>query len=108
MNSSLWSLLWWIAIGAAFFWMMSRGGCGMGHGHGRQHDRPDGRGTSRKPVDPVCRMEVDPARAAGTRVADGETVFFCSQTCIDAFDRQPAMYAHRPQQDDSRHRHAGC
>jgi YHS domain-containing protein len=115
MSSSVLSLLWWVAIGVLFFWMMSRGGCGMGMGHGRGHGREAERanghashGASGKPVDPVCGMEVDPAKAAGTRVANGETFFFCSQTCLDAFDKAPAMYPHR-HEDHSQHRaHAGC
>lgn len=84
-----------------------------GHrGHGRESGRPDGRAarsTSGKPIDPVCGMDVDPAKAAGTRVADGETYFFCSQTCLDAFDKNAAMYAHRPHEGTSErpHQHAG-
>jgi adenylate cyclase len=38
------------------------------------------------PVDPVCRMAVDPARAAAVRTEpDGTTYFFCSERCRDAF-----------------------
>ncbi len=41
-KSSLLSLLWWGAIGIAFFWMMRRGGCGgMAHRHGG-HSRAPG------------------------------------------------------------------
>lgn len=80
-------------------------------GHGRHDHSSDGRhrghDRSGNPIDPVCRMDVDPSRAAGTRVLAGETYFFCSQTCLDAFDGNPAMYAQR--QDSHRsHRHAGC
>ena len=74
MTSSVWSLLWWVAIGLLFFWMMSRGGCGMMMGHGgHRSDRANGHpghGASGKPVDPVCGMEVDPAAASGTRVTE--------------------------------------
>lgn len=116
MSSSALSLIWWIAIGVLFFWMMSRGGCGMMMGHGRGHGRDqknktngDARhGASGKPVDPVCGMEVDPANAAGTRTAGDTTLFFCSQTCLDAYDKAPAMYA-RNRDDHGGHRaHAGC
>jgi YHS domain-containing protein len=107
MSSSLLSLVWWIAIAVVFFWMMSRGGCGaMMRGHGHHGSRHDGRGQRGRPVDPVCGMELDPAHAAGTRVAEGETYFFCSQTCLDAFDQRPAMYAHREQ--PAEHRHHMC
>lgn len=82
----------------------------MGHGHGRGSDRANGHAghsTSGKPIDPVCGMEVDPAKAAGTRTAAGETLFFCSQTCLDAFDKNPPMYAHR-REEHAGHRHAAC
>lgn len=114
MNTSLLSLLWWVAIGVLFFWMMSRGGCGM-MGHGRGHGRESGRANghaghapSGKPTDPVCGMEVDPAKAAGTRVAADETLFFCSATCLDAYDKNPAMYAHRHDPHADHRHHAAC
>ena len=102
----MWNVLWWIAIAALFVWMMSRGGCGMVMGRWSHADRHAGRPPSGRPIDPVCGMELDPEKAAGTRVATGETYFLCSQTCVDAFDRNPAMYAHR--EPTHRHHHAGC
>lgn len=111
MSSSLWSLLWWVAIGLLFFWMMSRGGCGMmGHG-GHRSDRTSGHAgheAAGKPIDPVCSMEVDPAKAAGTRVAAGKTLFFCSQTCLDAYDGNPSMYAHAREEHAGHRHHAAC
>jgi YHS domain-containing protein len=47
-------------------------------------------------------MEVDPANAAGTRVVAGETYFLCSQTCLDALDKDATMYTH----PRAAHRHA--
>jgi YHS domain-containing protein len=112
MSSSALSLLWWVAIGVLFFWMMSRGGCGMmRHGHDRDSNRANGHAghpTSGKPIDPVCGMEVDPAKAAGTRVAGSETRFFCSQTCLDAYDKNPAMYAQRRDEHAGHRHHAAC
>ena len=110
MSSSVLSLLWWVAIGLFFFWMMSRGGCGMmghGRGHGHDPDRANGHSTH-KPSDPVCGMEVDPATAAGTRTANRETLFFCSQTCLEAFDKNSTMYAQRRDQRSQHRAHAGC
>lgn len=101
MTSSLLSLLWWVAIGLFFFWMMSRGGCGMmGHSHGAggpstRANGHTGHPASGNPIDPVCGMEVDPAGAAATRIIGHRTYFFCSQDCLDAFDRNPSMYVHR-------------
>ena len=99
MSSSFLSLLWWVAIGLLFFWLMTRGGCGMrGHSHGGHGARASGHArhsTSGNPIDPVCGMEVDPAKAAATRIIGRETYFFCSQNCLDAFDSNPSMYVHR-------------
>jgi YHS domain-containing protein len=111
MSSSLLSLVWWVAIGLFFFWMMSRGGCGgmMGRGHHRESGRANGHSghsTSGKPIDPVCGMEVDPAKAAATRIAGRETYFFCSQNCLDAFDKNPAMYTRRHDEHAGHHHHA--
>jgi YHS domain-containing protein len=108
------SLLWWLFIGVFFFWMMRRGGCGMmAHGHGGRSQSPDDgdgrrfRSASGRPVDPVCGMEIEPAKAAGTRLVMGQTLFFCSPMCLEAFDKQPMAYAHDPR-PASRHQHAGC
>ncbi|CAN5122674.1 heavy metal translocating P-type ATPase [soil metagenome] len=35
--------------------------------------------------DPICGMEVDPANAAAVAERDGETFYFCSKHCRDAF-----------------------
>lgn len=45
---SLMSLLWWLAIGFLFYWMMKKGGCGAhGHtGHRKNHDDPKGKHPS--------------------------------------------------------------
>ena len=44
------------------------------------------------PIDPVCRMAVDPDRAPG-RLLHGETAyFFCSLTCAGEFARQPDRF----------------
>ncbi len=44
--------------------------------------------------DPVCGMEVDPKRAAGSRTHDHTTFFFCSQGCLKAFDSDSHRYGH--------------
>jgi adenylate cyclase len=44
------------------------------------------------PVDPVCRMVVDPDRAAGRLLHDGSTYFFCSLSCAGEFARQPERF----------------
>jgi Cu+-exporting ATPase len=42
--------------------------------------------------DPVCRMQVDPAKAAGQSQHQGLTFSFCSLKCKKKFDRNPAQY----------------
>jgi Cu(I)/Ag(I) efflux system membrane fusion protein len=42
-------------------------------------------------VDPVCGMEVDPARAARKSSYKGKTYYFCSDQCKREFDRDPVL-----------------
>jgi adenylate cyclase len=44
------------------------------------------------PVDPVCHMALDPARAVTSRDYRGVEHRFCSHACADAFDRDPERY----------------
>jgi adenylate cyclase len=44
------------------------------------------------PCDPVCRMAVDPDRAAGRLVHEGTTYFFCTLACAGEFARQPERF----------------
>lgn len=46
-------------------------------------------------IDPVCRMAVDPAHAAGPLNYDDTTYFFCTLTCAGAFARHPERFAQR-------------
>jgi adenylate cyclase len=45
------------------------------------------------PIDPVCRMAVDPDQAAGQLGYEGEVFFFCSLECATQFAADPARYA---------------
>src|SRR5216684_3811023 len=38
--------------------------------------------------DPVCGMTIDPAHAFATRRLAEETFYFCSQRCVQQFDRE--------------------
>lgn len=40
--------------------------------------------------DPVCRMEMDPTQAYATRQLGDATLFFCSERCVQRFDREHA------------------
>lgn len=42
--------------------------------------------------DPVCKMNVDPAKAKGKSEYKGKTYYFCSESCKMKFDKEPAKY----------------
>jgi YHS domain-containing protein len=39
--------------------------------------------------DPVCSMNVDEKKAAGTSVYKGTTYYFCAKICKEKFDKDP-------------------
>lgn len=43
-------------------------------------------------IDPVCRMTVDPANAAGVRRRRGFDYYFCSDECQRSFDAEARLY----------------
>ncbi len=49
-------------------------------------------------IDPVCGMEVDPARSGGSYAYQGQTYFFCSAHCLNAFKADPGKFAGRADQ----------
>ena len=42
--------------------------------------------------DPVCGMQVDPAKAAGTSNYQGKTYYFCANACKTKFDANPTQF----------------
>ena len=42
--------------------------------------------------DPVCGMEIEPQSAFAKREHMGQTFYFCSQPCVDQFDKDPHRY----------------
>jgi Cu+-exporting ATPase len=42
--------------------------------------------------DPVCGMDVDPARAVASSDVGAERYYFCSEECKQAFDANPAEF----------------
>ena len=62
------------------------------HGHGDAAP-PAGSGARR---DPVCGMNVDPARAAAALQHDGTTYYFCHPSCRDKFKADPQRYLGAP------------
>ncbi len=47
-------------------------------------------------VDPVCKMRIDPARAAGSTTHRGKQYFFCGAGCLKKFETDPEQYLHEP------------
>ena len=113
------SWIWLLGIGTLAYWMMRRGGCGMGHsyaggpgsGTAEHHARmtgPSGAGSDSPPVvhDPVCGMAIDPGHAAGQRTIENRTFHFCSRKCLGEFDEDPKRFDSRAEPAASE-RHAG-
>jgi Cu+-exporting ATPase len=46
-------------------------------------------------TDPVCGMSVEPSRARGSTVYQGQTYYFCSPSCLQRFEQDPEHYLHR-------------
>ncbi len=49
-------------------------------------------------MDPVCRMEVDPARAPAKAEYQGQTYYFCAPGCKAEFERHPEKYVKKEAQ----------
>jgi YHS domain-containing protein len=50
-------------------------------------------GADALPIDPVCRMAVDPDRAAGRLTHEGTVYYFCSLPCAGHFASYPERFA---------------
>ena len=46
-------------------------------------------------VDPVCKMTVEPAKAAAQSTYRGQTYYFCAVGCKQQFDKEPEKYLSR-------------
>mgnify|MGYP003461354158 FL=1 len=68
--------------------------------HGKQTS-----GATMMAKDPVCGMQVEPAKAAGKMEHDGKSYFFCSRHCLDAFRKDPARYVAQSVGGDAAHTH---
>ncbi len=42
--------------------------------------------------DPVCGMNVDEGKAAGTVTHQGQTYYFCAAACKKTFEKNPQKY----------------
>lgn len=43
-------------------------------------------------IDPVCKMQVQETKAAGTSTYEGKTYYFCAPVCKRKFDQDPEKY----------------
>ncbi len=50
------------------------------------------RGEPGMATDPVCKMDVDPKKAAAQSTFKGQTVYFCAVGCKEKFDADPGKY----------------
>jgi len=86
-----------IIVFGAFFYLMTRFGCGshMGHGdhdkHGGHGDAHQHGGSPSKDSDPVCGMEVEDDQGYG-KMYENTLYRFCSRNCLDKFDAEPKRY----------------
>jgi YHS domain-containing protein len=91
------SIIWFLIIGALFYFMM-RFGCGAhigGHGGGHEgHGRMEEEAptSSSRVKDSVCRMEIDKDRAVAMIRRDGRQIYFCSENCQNKFNEEPKKY----------------
>lgn len=126
-SNALTSVLWFVGIGAVFYFMTRGGGCGA-HRHGgagrHQHGDDEGRGAhpmesaptpaspgeapGASPVDPVCGMPVTSTSSELQRRYMDRTFFFCSQDCLRKFDADPPSYVRARAGTGSRRRAHGC
>ncbi|MCP5279717.1 MAG: YHS domain-containing protein [Thiobacillus sp.] len=94
-------LLWFLIIGALFYFMMRVGcgghkghghshGCGGGHGSHAGHEGDDGIAQEEQ-KDPVCGMTVSPDQGY-SKGHQGKPYRFCSRDCLDKFEAEPDKY----------------
>ena len=54
--------------------------------------------------DPVCGMEIEPATAYGKTEYAGKTYYFCSQHCLEEFNKDPEKYVSKePETHEHQH-----
>lgn len=111
METVVYFLLW-----AGVIFLMMRFGCGahvMGHGHKHGGSSPESTGAASEAhfvaasnTDPVCGMKVDSTKGKSS-VFDGRIYYFCSPSCRDKFEANPAAFAKpasaAPQKEEHAH-----
>lgn len=62
----------------------------------------------RKVVDPVCGMRIKKREAAATLEHEGETYYFCSESCKEEFIKDPMKYMNPEHKTAKTGRGCGC
>lgn len=99
----------WILLVVGFFYMMRRGGCGMGGGMKGHESHGDHGSPADTAIDPVNKATLDSATAL-TSVYHGEIYYFGSTENRTIFETDPAQYAGAEQAEQQSHKshHHGC
>ncbi|HSD42571.1 MAG TPA: YHS domain-containing protein [Burkholderiales bacterium] len=87
----------WLLVFAGLFYVMMRFGCGAHMVHGRHGGEHGAGGEGGK--DPVCGMQVA-ADGGYTKMHAGTRYWFCSKTCLEKFEAEPAKYAGAARQQE--------
>ena len=67
---------------------------GLPPGHREEKEQKEEKETlMATTTDPVCGMTVEESAAAGSTTHDGQDWYFCSSTCQQTFEADPAKYA---------------
>ena len=56
-------------------------------------------------IDPVCKMEVNPEKAAAKTEYRGQTYYFCAPGCKTAFEKEPDRYLKTTSGGEGHHHH---
>ncbi|MFQ5901002.1 MAG: YHS domain-containing protein [Thermodesulfobacteriota bacterium] len=94
------NILYFLVIGVLFYFMMRKGGCGMGmmgHSHsgqGEGHSHGGHTDTSKKDIrkDPVCEMGIEIDHARFISSYQDRTFYFCSESCKSRFEDTPDRF----------------
>src|SRR5262249_8996256 len=54
-------------------------------------------------IDPICGMEVEPSKAAGKRVYNGQSYYFCSHHCLEKLKEDPEKFLKSPASGHAAH-----
>lgn len=88
-------ILGFLFIAVVIYLMMRKGGGCCGHSHG-EHDKPgedsSGKSNTLTLKDPVCGMNIEKDKSAGTAEYKGRTYYFCAAGCRESFEKEPEKY----------------